>query len=96
MENKREYIRLVGLYSRTMNGENNTKRNFMLSNNIEKRLRNGDGSKDGIRLSVMNNDRKDFTKPNDPDGHLLIERKHVDDLIKYLEIVRDEYAERRK
>ena len=53
---KTNLLRLAGFYNRTK-GSGNDRRDFMLSNNIEKRVKNGSSSAEGIRLSIMNNDR---------------------------------------
>ena len=89
---KREYIRLAGMYSRVKkNEETGQSSTMMLSNDISKQL---DVDDSNIRLSVMNNDRKDFANPQAVDAHLLIERKHLDTLIDYLQMVGKSYDER--
>lgn len=95
---KREYVRLAGFY---------TKRNkdgvkYFISNNIGKRLDESKYSGDNkIQLSIAENTFKkrdhswDELPSNEPDAHLLIDRQNVDDLIKYLEIVRDDFDARK-
>lgn len=99
---KREYIRLAGMYGRSKNVDvfNNKGKvidtkteEFMLSNNIGRRIGKEDAN---IRLSVMQNDRKKMMDSKSADAYLLIERKNVDDLIAYLQQTAIDYDTRMK
>lgn len=85
-----KYIRVSGLWK---NGK------ILLGNNIRKRVAqnkgvelSGDELKDSARFRIANNDRKsiDFMS-NDSDAHLLIESKHIDEVIEYLQMLKQEH-----
>ena len=89
---KKDWVRLLGLYQQG---------DILVSNNVGKRIDEDKFTgENSIRLRVGENKFKNhhFLKgnSNDPDCHLIIERKHMDDLITYLEIVRNDYDERIK
>ena len=87
---KGKYIRLSGLWN---NGK------IMLGNNIRKSVATSKGItlstqelQDSARFRIVNNDRKDtHFKSNDADAHLLIEAKHMDELIEYLQDKKKEH-----
>ena len=93
-----KYIRLSGLWK---NGK------ILLGNNIRKHVARKKGEtltvedqRDGCRFRVSNNMNKsnDFMS-NDADAHLLVEAKHFDELIEYLQMAKaehDEYWNNRK
>ena len=85
-----KYIRISGLWK---NGK------VLLGNNIRKRVAGDkfddmseDDRKDSCRFRVSNNMNKsnDFMS-NDADAHLIIESKHFDELIEYLQLIKKEH-----
>ena len=87
---KKDYVRICGMW-----------KNYpvMSSNNLRKRLNRNkpqDDTQDSMRLTLMTNQFKkdDNFMSNDAEAHLLVEAKHLDDLIDYLQLVREDYHER--
>lgn len=92
-----KYIRISGLWK---NGK------IFLGNNIRKRVAQKNGNtlsaedmQDSCRFRVSANTKKSTDIfANDADAHLIVESKHFDELIEYLQIVKtehDEYWDRR-
>ena len=87
-----KYIRVSGLWR---NGK------IFLGNNIRKRVAQKKGEtltdeelKDSCRFRVSENTNKSGGMfSNDADAHLIVESKHFDELIEYLQIVKTEHDE---
>ena len=85
-----KFIRVSGLWK---NGK------IYLGNNIRKRVAQKKGqtlspeeTQDSCRFRVSVNTKKsDSVFSNDADAHLIVEAKHFDELIEYLQIVKEEH-----
>ena len=87
---KKDYVRICGMW-----------KNYpvMSSNNLRKRLNRNkpqDDTQDPMRLTLMTNQFKkdDNFMSNDAEAHLLVEAKHLDELIDYLQLVKEDYHDR--
>ena len=91
---KKNYVRICGMWKNYQ---------VMSSNNLRKRLNRNkpqddtqDDTQDPMRLTLMTNQYKKDNSfmSNDAEAHLLVEAKHLDDLIDYLQLVKEDYHER--